>query len=72
MEEFESKAKELRQKLGLKKKSETEQQTKERMLKVLSDRDSAFQQIYDFQEQTGIPTQQEIEQDFLKEIEGDE
>jgi len=64
--ELESKAKELRQNLGTKKRSETEEQTKSRMKKVLSVRDEALQEIYDYQEKTGIPTKEEADKHFFE------
>ena len=63
--DFEVKAKELREKLGEKKKSETEDVTKERMKKTLSSRDSAMRKIWSYQDETGIPTPEETESNFL-------
>lgn len=57
---------ELRKNLGLKKKSETEQQTKERMARELSARDEALKQIYEYQQQTGVPTQEETARNFFE------
>jgi hypothetical protein len=65
-DKFIVKAKELREKLGEKKKQETEQQTKQRMKSVLSSRDKAMRQIWDYQDVTGMPTPQETEKNFLE------
>ena len=72
MEELESdpnmekKAKELREKVGTQKKNETEDQTKERMKKALSDRDTAMRAVYDYQDATGIPSEEETAQNFFE------
>jgi hypothetical protein len=63
--EIEKKAKELRSSLGIKKKNESENETRERMKKVLNERDAAIQAIYDYQEVTGIPTKEEINNSFF-------
>jgi hypothetical protein len=64
--ELEERAKELRSKLGEKKRKEEEQQTRERMKSVLSARDAAIQAIYDYQDVTGVPTQEETEKNFFE------
>lgn len=64
--EFEEKARMLRDKLGEKKKKETDNQTKERMKKVLSQRDEAMQIVYDYQEETGVPTEEETAKNFFE------
>jgi len=64
--ELETKAKELRANLGAKKKSELESVTKERMKKVLNSRDAAIQSIYDYQDKTGVPTQEEASKNFFE------
>jgi hypothetical protein len=64
--DFEKKSKALREKLGEKKKNEDESVTKERMKKVLTVRDMALQQIYDYQDKTGIPSEEETEENFFK------
>lgn len=69
--DFEAKAKVLREKLGEKKKQETEDATKERMKKTLSSRDSAMRKIWSYQDETGIPTQEETETNFLNNEIGD-
>jgi hypothetical protein len=63
---LEKRAKELRSQIGLKKKSETAEQTKERMKKTLSQRDAALNEIYDYQDKTGIPDPKETEQNFFE------
>ncbi len=64
-EKLSEKAKELREKAIEKKKKETEAQTKNRMRTVLSDRDAAMRAVYDYQDQTGIPTLEEAEKNFF-------
>jgi len=65
--EFEEKAKVLREKLLEKKSQEgSESEKKQRMKKVLSARDQAMQSIYDIQDRTGIPSDKETEENFLK------
>jgi hypothetical protein len=61
---LEKRAKELRSQIGTKKKSETPEQTKERMKKTLSQRDAALNDIYDYQDKTGIPDPKEAEKNF--------
>lgn len=63
---LEETSKRLREKLGEKKKGEDENVTKQRMKNVLSARDLALQQIYDYQDETGIPSEQETEENFFK------
>jgi hypothetical protein len=65
MIDIESQAKELRQQIEEKKKSEPEDQAKQRMKKVLGDRDAAMKTIYDYQDKTGIPTKEEAEANFF-------
>jgi len=66
MVDIEVKAKELRQKIEEKKKNEPEDQAKQRMKKVLSDRDAAMKTIFDYQDKTGIPTKEETENNFFE------
>jgi len=64
--DIELKAKKLRENLGSTKKAETEQETKLRMKSVLQTRDAAMQTIFDYQEKTGIPSEDETVQNFLE------
>jgi hypothetical protein len=64
--ELEKKAKVLREKLREKKKSESEEQTKLRMKNALSERDAAIQAIYEYQEITGVPTEEETAKNFFE------
>ena len=64
--EFEEKAKELRERLEQKKAKEPEVEKKERMKKVLGLRDQAMQRIYDIQDKSGVPSEKETEENFLK------
>lgn len=64
--DLEHKVKILRQKLGNIKKNEKEEDTKNRMKEVLRNRDKAMQDIYDYQDRTGIPTEQETEKNFFE------
>jgi uncharacterized membrane protein len=64
--QVEEKAKVLKEKLGEKKKKESEQQTKERMKSVLSERDAALQAVYDYQDKTGVPTEEETAKNFFE------
>ena len=64
--ELEEQSKVLREKLGEKKKTETEEQTKNRMKEVLSQRDQALQVIYDYQQETGVPTEEEVMKNFFE------
>jgi len=59
------KVSEIRKKIDEKKKSEGESVVKERMKKVLSERDQAMRDIYSYQDETGIPTQEETDNEFL-------
>jgi F420-0:gamma-glutamyl ligase len=59
------KAKEIKQKIEDKKNNEGENVVKDRMKKVLSERDKAMKQIYEYQDETGVPTQDETDEDFL-------
>ncbi len=62
---IEEKSSILRQNLGEKKKVENVQSAKDRMRQTLKDRDEAIRTIYDYQDKTGIPTQQETEKNFF-------
>lgn len=64
--ELEVHAKELRQKIGEKKKNEAEPYTKKRMKEILSARDQALNAIYDYQDKTGIPNEKETEKNFFE------
>lgn len=59
------KAEILKQSIGEKKKVEHVEETKNRMRQVLKDRDAAIQAIYDYQDKTGVPTEQETEKNFF-------
>ena len=63
--DIEKSAEELRKKIGEFKKTETEQETKERMKSVLSGRDEAMKVIYEYQKKTGVPTREETERHFF-------
>ncbi|MDD5649719.1 MAG: hypothetical protein PHF86_04765 [Candidatus Nanoarchaeia archaeon] len=63
--ELNEKANVLRSSLGKRKKGEQEFDSKERMKKVLEDRDIAMQKIYDYQDETGVPTREETERNFF-------
>lgn len=68
--ELEERVKELREKqkeqLDSKKKAESIEQTRKRMKNVLRDRDEAMQSIYDYQDKTGIPAENETEKNFFE------
>jgi hypothetical protein len=60
------KAKELRERALRQKKSEPEDVTKDRMRKVLSDRDQAMRMVYDYQNETGIPSEEDAAENFFE------
>jgi hypothetical protein len=57
----------LRAKVEKKKTSETGSQTKQRLLNAVSKRDQAIRMIEDYQDKTGIPTDDEVDGAFLGE-----
>jgi hypothetical protein len=69
MDDLDAVAKNLKEKTMQRKTGESAEATKERMKKVLEERDKAMKKIYDYQDKTGIPTKEETEKDFFdKEI----
>ena len=60
-------AKNLKEKAMQRKTGESEEATKERMKKVLEERDKAMKKIYNYQDKTGIPTKEETEKHFFEE-----
>jgi len=60
-------AEELRKKAGVKKLGEKEIDTKQRMKEAVARRDEAIKKIEGFQDQTGIPQDDEIDGSFLTE-----
>lgn len=64
--DLETQAKELREKIGERKKKEAEAETKKRMQGVLKDRDAALRTIYDYQDKTGVPSEEETEKNFFQ------
>lgn len=56
----------LREKIEQKKNNENPDVVKNRMKSVLSVRDMAMQQIYDYQDKTGVPTKEEADKNFFE------
>ena len=55
----------MREKAAEKKKKEPEQATKERFAKVLSARDEAMKRVYEYQDKTGVPDDDETSTEFM-------
>jgi len=60
-------ADEIREKSKRNKGNEEENEKKERIKNVLSKRDAAIQTVEDYQDKTGIPEDNKIDNNFLKE-----
>jgi len=56
----------LKEKAMQKKLGESESETKDRLKKVLEDRDEAMKKIYDYQDKTGIPSKEEQDKSFFE------
>jgi hypothetical protein len=55
----------LREKAAAKKKNEKEDVTKERFKRAVSKRDEAMKKIYEYQDKTGVPSDDETSTEFL-------
>lgn len=64
--DIERQSKILREKIEQKKNNENPDIVKNRMKSVLSVRDMAMQQIYDYQDKTGVPTKEEADKNFFE------
>lgn len=64
--DIEMQSKILREKIEQKKNNENPDVVKNRMKSVLSVRDMAMQQIYDYQDKTGVPTKEEADKNFFE------
>lgn len=64
--DIEMQSKILREKIEQKKNNENPDIVKNRMKSVLSVRDMAMQQIYDYQDKTGVPTKEEADKNFFE------
>lgn len=64
--DIEMQSKILREKIEQKKNNENPDVVKNRMKTVLSVRDMAMQQIYDYQDKTGVPTKEEADKNFFE------
>lgn len=64
--DIEMQSKILREKIEQKKNNENPDIVKNRMKTVLSVRDMAMQQIYDYQDKTGVPTKEEADKNFFE------
>jgi len=58
----------LREKAAEKKKTEKEEVTKERFKKTLSKRDEAMKHIYEYQDKTGVPNDDETNTEFMNNV----
>jgi hypothetical protein len=58
----------LREKAAARKKTEKEDQTKSRLSRAVSKRDAAMKRIYEYQDKTGTPTDEETSTEFLNNI----
>ena len=67
-EKIQQASKELLEKAACKKVGEKENETKERMKKIVLRRDSAIKAIEEYQDQTGIPSDDEIDSNFISDI----
>ena len=65
--DIEKKSKQLREKAKGRISKETSKQTYERIKKALSKREEALDKIYQYQDEHGVPTENEIEKHFLTE-----
>ena len=58
----------LRTKAAEKKKDESESAIKERFKRVLSRRDEAMKRVYEYQDKTGIPADEETSSEFFNNV----
>ena len=57
----------LREKSAKRKSSEQIDETKQRLINTVSRRDQAIRMIEEYQDKTGIPTDEEVDNSFLSE-----
>jgi len=65
IEKMEEQSEELRDKAKEKIKTETSEETADRIKGVLGKREEALEKIKEYQEKTGIPTEEEAEKHFI-------